>query len=109
MSAVQKKKPTLEQQVNEEGIRFLGKHVSREKAAALFAATLLACAMPMILGVRDWARIPQMVTTGLVGINGEDDSLPRVHAGVGKHQCRVILDDHRGRGYNLVTLACHKI
>lgn len=77
MSAVQKKKPTLEQQVNEEGIRFLGKHVSREKAAALFAATLLACAMPMILGVRDWARIPQMVTTGLVGINGEDDSLPR--------------------------------
>ena len=77
MSAVQKKKPTLEQQVNEEGIRFLGKHVSREKAAALFAASLLACAMPMILGVRDWARIPQMVTTGLVGINGEDDSLPR--------------------------------
>ena len=53
MSAVQKKKPTLEQQVNEEGIRFLGKHVSREKAAALFAATLLACAMPMILGVRE--------------------------------------------------------
>ena len=39
----------------------------------------------------------------------EDDTLPRVHAGVGKHQCRVILDDHRSRGYNLVTLACHKI
>ena len=77
MPAVQKKKPALEQQINEEGIRFLGKHVSREKATALFAATLLACAMPMILGVRDWARIPQMVTTGLVGISGEDDSLPR--------------------------------
>ena len=77
MTAVQKKKPTLEQQINEDGIRFLGKHVSREKAMALLAVTLLACAMPMVMGVMRWNEIPQMVTTGLVGVDGKDDSLPR--------------------------------
>ena len=77
MAAVQKKKPTLEQQISEDGIRFLGKHVSREKALALMAVTTLACAIPMILGVTRWEQIPQLVTTGLVGVDGKDDSLPR--------------------------------
>ncbi len=77
MSAVRKKKPTLEQQINEDGIRFLGKHISREKALALMAVTTLACAMPILLGVMRWEQIPQLVTTGLVGVDGKDDSLPR--------------------------------
>ena len=51
MSAVRKKKPTLEQQINEDGIRFLGKHISREKALALMVVTTLACAMPIVLGL----------------------------------------------------------
>lgn len=74
--AVQKK-PRLEQQINEEGLRFLGKHISREKALALLCATLLACAMPMVMGARYWADIPELLETGLTGVNGEDDSLPR--------------------------------
>ena len=49
MSAVRKKKPTLEQQINEDGIRFLGKHISREKALALMVVTTLACAMPIVV------------------------------------------------------------
>ena len=65
MSAVRKKKPTLEQQINEDGIRFLGKHISREKALALMVVTTLACAMPIVLGVMRWEQIPQLVTTGL--------------------------------------------
>ena len=77
MSAVRKKKPTLEQQINEDGIRFLGKHISREKALALMVVTTLACAMPIVLGVMWWEQIPQLVTTGLVGVDGKDDSLPR--------------------------------
>ena len=77
MSAVRKKNPTLEQQINEDGIRFLGKHISREKALALMAVTTLACAMPIVLGVMRWEQIPQLVTTGLVGVDGKDDSLPR--------------------------------
>lgn len=76
VSSVRKKvKP--EEQINEEGIRFLGKHVSREKAWGLLAVTLLVCAMPMVLGALRWSVIPETVTTGLTGVNGQDDSLPR--------------------------------
>lgn len=71
------KKVKLEEQINEEGIKTLGKHVSREKALGLMAVTLLVCAMPVVMGLRHWADIPQMVETGLIGTNGQDDSLPR--------------------------------
>lgn len=74
--AVQKQ-PKLEEQITEEGLRFLGKHISREKALALLCATLIACAMPIVMGVRYWAEIPELLITGLTGISGEDDSLPR--------------------------------
>ena len=38
----------------------------------------------------------------------EYDVLPLVHTGVGKHQGRVILDYHRSRGHNSVSLAGEK-
>ena len=31
----------------------------------------------MILGVRYWDQIPEIVETGLIGPGGKDDSLPR--------------------------------
>lgn len=54
-----------------------GQHVSIEKGAAVLAVTLAVCALPMLLGVRLWDSIPEMVHTGLTGPNGADDSLPR--------------------------------
>ena len=57
--------------------RFFGRHVSGAKALALFLASLLACLMPMLLGLRLWRAIPPVVTTGLVGADGADDSMPR--------------------------------
>lgn len=56
---------------------FFGKRVSDEKAAVLFAVTLLACAMPMLVGRRLWSAIPEIVETGLIGAEGQDDSMPR--------------------------------
>ena len=39
----------------------------------------------------------------------QDDTLPRVHTGIGKHQCRIIFDDHRRRRNHLMSLRGHKI
>lgn len=66
---------TREQQ--REAGRLFGRQVSKEKAAVLFAVTLLACAMPMLVGRRLWDRIPEIVETGLIGAEGKDDSMPR--------------------------------
>lgn len=60
-----------------ESIRLFGRHVSREKGAVLLAVTLAVCALPMLLGLRQWDSIPEMVSTGLIGPDGRDDSLPR--------------------------------
>lgn len=57
--------------------RRFGRHVSREKALAAALATTLCCALPMLLGLRLWERIPLLVETGLVGPSGKDDSMPR--------------------------------
>lgn len=73
-----KKTKTKEQRLlDEQGAKLFGKHVSKEKARLLLAVTLLACAAPMILGARMWSRIPEIVPSGLIGSNGEDDSIPR--------------------------------
>ena len=61
----------------ETGAEIFGKHLSPEKQRALLIVTLTACALPMILGVRMWDRIPEIVETGLIGPGGQDDSLPR--------------------------------
>ncbi len=59
------------------GARMFGKHISRQKRTILLLATLLACAMPMIMGARFWKDIPALVPSGLIGLDGKDDSLPR--------------------------------
>lgn len=63
--------------MDEQSVKLFGKHVTKEKAGILLAATLLACAAPMILGVRMWNQIPEIVPSGLIGTNGQDDSIPR--------------------------------
>ncbi len=57
--------------------RRFGQHVSREKALVSALVTTLFCALPMLLGLRLWERIPAIVETGLVGPSGQDDSMPR--------------------------------
>lgn len=59
------------------GAKFLGKQVSKEKARALLIVTLIACALPMLLGARLWSEIPEIVPSGFIGSNGKDDSIPR--------------------------------
>ena len=54
-----------------------GKHVSSEKALFTFLFSMLACAVPMLLGLRLWVQIPPIVETGFIRASGEDDSLPR--------------------------------
>ena len=79
MSA-QKKKKTLDpasRQAEMEGARLFGKHVSKTKGRLLLSVTLICCALPVILGLRLWEEIPEIVETGLVGMDGRDDSLPR--------------------------------
>ena len=61
----------------QEPSRRFGHHVSPEKALAAAIATTICCALPMLLGLRLWDRIPPIVETGLVGPGGQDDSMPR--------------------------------
>lgn len=72
-----KQKNGLTRSQEREASRRLGRHVSREKAFAAFASTTLCCVLPMLLGLRLWDRIPEIVETGLVGPSGQDDSMPR--------------------------------
>ena len=60
-----------------QAVRLFGRHVSREKACILFAVTMVACALPMITGVRLWESIPEIVETGITRMDGRDDSMPR--------------------------------
>lgn len=55
-----------------------GKHVSNEKALILVLATSFACMAPFLLGLRLWNQIPEIIETGLIGPDGQDDSMPRV-------------------------------
>ena len=72
-----KKRETLPRDLEIRGAEMFGKHVSPEKQRALLIVTLAACALPMILGIRLWNQIPEIVETGLIGPGGKDDSLPR--------------------------------
>ena len=56
---------------------FFGKHVSKEKAIILFVVTSLISAAPIFLGLRLKSGIPEIITTGLTDLAGNDDSLPR--------------------------------
>lgn len=73
-----KKKKTPEQmEFDAQSAKLFGKHASKQKRTVLLAATLLACATPMLLGARLWHQIPEIVPSGLIGASGEDDSIPR--------------------------------
>ncbi len=87
-----KKKTPEELSIEAEGAKIFGKHVTKEKGYILWAATLLACAMPMVLGGRMWSQIPEIVPSGLIGANGEDDSIPRWMVAFGLSGIMCILD-----------------
>ena len=72
-----KQKTAEERELDAQSAKLFGKHVSKEKARLLLVAAMLACAAPMVLGARMWERIPEIVPSGLIGSNGEDDSIPR--------------------------------
>ena len=72
-----KQKTAAERELDAQSAKLFGKHASAEKRKLLFAAATLACAAPMILGARMWNRIPEIVASGLIGTNGQDDSIPR--------------------------------
>ena len=61
-----KKREALPRDLEIRGAEIFGKHLSPEKQRALLIVTLTACALPMILGVRMWDRIPEIVETGLI-------------------------------------------
>lgn len=72
-----KKNTALSREDEMTGAKIFGKHASPEKRRALLIVTLAACALPMLLGLRLWEEIPEVVETGLIGPGGQDDSLPR--------------------------------
>ena len=72
-----KQQTALDPQLEAEAAKALGRHVSEEKGWLLLACTVLACLVPVVLGLRLWDSIPEIIETGLVGADGEDDSLPR--------------------------------
>ena len=73
----QKSTSSLSREQEREVSRFFGKHVTPEKAAVSLLFALLTAASPMLLGLRLWGQIPEIIKTGLTSLNGEDDSLPR--------------------------------
>ena len=64
----------IDRDVEIQGAKMFGKHVSKEKGKLLLLMTVLACAAPVLLGLRLWDAIPELYETGLIGTNGEDDS-----------------------------------
>jgi len=77
MSSKPKKKTAEQRELEIQSAVMFGKHVSKEKGRLLLVATLLACAMPMLIGVRMWENIPEIVESGLITADGKDDSIPR--------------------------------
>lgn len=77
MSSKKKNAAQMDRNVEIQGAKMFGKHVSDKKGKLLLIMTLLACAAPMLQGLRLWDAIPEIYETGLIGANGEDDSLPR--------------------------------
>jgi len=75
MSKKNKVPMTREQEIA--ASELLGKHVSKKKGIILFITAIIASLLPMLLGIRLWNIIPDIVETGLIGANGEDDSLPK--------------------------------
>lgn len=77
MSKHKKNAAQIDRETEIQGAKMFGKHVSKEKGRLLLGMTLLACAAPVLSGLHFWDAIPEIYETGLIGANGEDDSLPR--------------------------------
>lgn len=78
MEPMKKKSPYgLTRDQEQAASRFFGRHVSGAKALVCVIAASLCCALPMLLGLRLWEKIPPLVETGLITADGRDDSLPR--------------------------------
>lgn len=87
-----KKKAPMTREAEIESAKMFGKHLSKQKRTILLVVTLIACAMPAIMGLRLWKEIPDLVPTGLIGMNGKDDSLPRWVIALGLPGLMCILD-----------------
>ncbi len=72
-----KEKSAEEKRLEREAASIWGRQVSKEKGCALLCAATIACALPMVLGLRLWEQVPEIVQSGLIGLDGKDDSLPR--------------------------------
>lgn len=72
-----KKNNYLSRDMEIAGAEMFGKHISRQKRMLLLSVTLFVCALPMAMGIRFWGDIPSLVPSGLIGLDGKDDSLPR--------------------------------
>lgn len=57
--------------------RLYGNHVSKEKAWVLLIVTVIVCILPAITGIRCWHNIAEIVETGIIKMDGQDDSIPR--------------------------------
>lgn len=77
MSSASKKKNALTREQEIAASKFFGRHTTQPKAVLLFICAVILAACPMLMGMRLYDRIPEIVETGLVSITGEDDSLPR--------------------------------
>jgi hypothetical protein len=55
----------------------VGRHVTTQKAWLMLIFSVLACLVPILLGLRLWDSIPELIETGLVKANGEPDPMPR--------------------------------
>lgn len=103
MSSQRKKSlPLMDRETEIAGAKIFGKQVSKEKAVALLIVTLIACALPAVLGVRLWNSIPEIVPSGLIGTDGKDDSIPRwvVVFGLPAFMCVMDLIGHGQLMYN---------
>ena len=74
-SKAKKAKTEIERQMEMESARIFGKHVSREKAVVLYAVTLAACAMPMVMGLRLWSRLRRKAEAAAAARQGDGEPL----------------------------------
>lgn len=77
------KKNGMSADMEKKAAALLGKQISEEKQRMLLVVSLVACALPMLLGARLWSSIPETVHTGLIGTDGTDDSIPRIMVAFG--------------------------
>lgn len=74
MSKSNNKQLTRQQQ--ELAAKYFGKHVAPATALIAVISAVLLCLAPILMGLRYWEQIPELIITGLKDPSGNDDSLP---------------------------------